>query len=724
MHSQLTAQLHGLCGKKWLGGGPYPGHVENSSWVGGAGYDGLEEAYTYWLNGALPLSILLQDDDNGGLLLEEIEYGIDYVFDMARENDGWLGPKINDSPWSSFRFCTAITTYIDAFDSTPTGAAADITTDPKRTKRAKRAVLTMFQHASSLLEYLKSSPLAPGSWEHARWVELLEAYAYLMSSKHWSASDQGQQDVVINLLTVAQQQGFDWLAWLESNESNPFVNSSDSSIRGWFPSNTADSDAIGENRWLPTVDRQWTHGVNLAQALQVYALLYRLDSTNDTTWLDRGRDAFDRVMDLHGQSTGVFTADENLAGREANRGTETCAVVELMNSAFNSFSISGDVRYLDQVELVAYNALPAAFFNGTMWSLNYYQQVNKIDAMQYPPNCEDDARPCQYCFGLLFECCVSNHVQGWPKFVMRQVQISAEGHVAITQYFSAHTTRSIELSDGTTIGSLRVATEYPFSQMIDIEINKVSQEFVLELRIPGWCGDARIELDGRMMPETVSRGTMHALKIPAGSHAISLLLPMKIRIERRPPNLPFPGVAVPTNAATILRGPLVYAMPREYVLDVGMVFDNEDSNSPVGQAQGQNSYLLGTGPWRYALVIEEDTNADADLKHQYHPPSPLPHGQGPFAESLVPDRIIAKATLLPREEWDVQRSGRGHVVECATGSTSIDHYNTSWAGPLPRSPVSSAERVPQYIELIPYGATNLRIAEFVTTRGFCKKEKR
>ena len=713
MHSQLTSQRHGLCGKKWLGGGPYLGRVDDSSWVGGAGYDNLEEAYPYWLNGALPLSILLQDDD-GGLLLEEIEGGLDYIFEMSEENAGWLGPKVNDSPWSSFRFCTAITMYVEAFDSMPSASSG--ITDQRRIKRAKRAVLALFQHASSLVHYLKSNPLEPGSWEHARWVELLESYTYLMSSSHWSVADQKRKDAVINLLMAAQQQGFGWTSWLESTEDNPFVNATDPNIRGWFPNNTADSDAIGENRWFPTVDRQWTHGVNLAQALQVYSFLYRLDPTNNITWLHRSRSAFDRVMALHGQSTGVFTADENLSGREPNRGTETCAVVELMNSAFNSFSISGDVRYLDQVELIAYNALPASFFNGTMWSLNYYQQVNKIDAMQYPPNCEDDKHRCQYCFGLLFECCISNHVQGWPKFVMRQVQISMEGSVAITQYFWSHTTRSIELPDGTTIRSLRIETEYPFSQVITIEIGDASHAFTLELRIPGWCTDARVELDGYMIQDVIHPGTMQKVKIPAGSHGVSIVLPMKIRLERRPPYFPSMRIAVPTNAATILRGPIVYALPRNFVLDHGMVFDDDDGNLPINQAHGQNNYLLGTGPWRYALVIEDDANVEADINHQCLPPKPLPVGQGPFAESLTSDRIIAKAIILSNDEWDVQRSGRGHVTQCAAGSTSIEQYNTSWAGPLPRSPVSSAGRLPFTVQLIPYGATNLRIAEFVTTR--------
>ena len=137
-------------------------------------------------------------------------------------------------------------------------------------------------------------------------------------------------------------------------------------IPGWFPTNTQDADSIGNNIWLPTpkaLNRQWTHGVNLGQALMTWGLLYRLD--NNASWVSRGRAGWDKVMKLHGQATGVPTGDETLAGTPPDRGTETCGVVETMNSAAEMYKITGDVRYADQLERIALNALPGAFFNGT-----------------------------------------------------------------------------------------------------------------------------------------------------------------------------------------------------------------------------------------------------------------------------------------------------------------------------------------------------------------------
>jgi hypothetical protein len=127
-----------------------------------------------------------------------------------------------------------------------------------------------------------------------------------------------------------------------------------------------------------------------------------------------------------------------------------------------------------------------------------------------------------------------------------------------------------------------------------------------------------------------------------------------------------------------------------------------------------NNYLLGTGNWQYALVIDDDMNPGANMQYEQSSAWSLSDGQGPFATSLVPGHIIAKAVVLTAGEWDVKRSGRGSIRECNEDSTSIP-YNSSWTGTMPRSPISCAQRVPMRIELIPFGATDVRIAEFVTT---------
>jgi hypothetical protein len=80
-----------------------------------------------------------------------------------------------------------------------------------------------------------------------------------------------------------------------------------------------------------------------------------------------------------------FSADEVFAGRGPNRGTETCAVVEMMASLSFAFSVLGGGKHpeynnlMDRVERLAFNALPASL-TADMWTHVYVQQANSVFA--------------------------------------------------------------------------------------------------------------------------------------------------------------------------------------------------------------------------------------------------------------------------------------------------------------------------------------------------------
>lgn len=75
----------------------------------------------------------------------------------------------------------------------------------------------------------------------------------------------------------------------------------------------------------------------------------------------------------------VVCADEVFCGRDPERGTETCTVVEMMASFEHSFATLGMLELQDRVERLAFNALPAAL-TGDMWTHVYVQQANSIYA--------------------------------------------------------------------------------------------------------------------------------------------------------------------------------------------------------------------------------------------------------------------------------------------------------------------------------------------------------
>ena len=186
LRNQLDAQDAGLCGNHFLGAG---GHAADSSWVGGKGYNGLDESYVYWLNGYLPLAVQLGDEKK----MSEIKSQMDYIFTTAANNtkaQGWLGPLADGSAWSSFRYATCLGQYYEATQD-------------------KRVPSVFFKYNQVLHDFLVKTPMAIGSWTQVRWQEHVVACQWLLDTfgAAASAEDVDHTWKLMNLLTV---QGFNW----------------------------------------------------------------------------------------------------------------------------------------------------------------------------------------------------------------------------------------------------------------------------------------------------------------------------------------------------------------------------------------------------------------------------------------------------------------------------------------------------------------------------------
>jgi hypothetical protein len=96
---------------------------------------------------------------------------------------------------------------------------------------------------------------------------------------------------------------------------------------------------------------------------------------------------------------------------------------------------------------------------------------------------------------------------------------------------------------------------------------------------------------------------------------------------------------------------------------------------------------------------------------------PPPKGQGIFSAFLDPGHIKAKALVLT--DWPYigkEYGGRGSPAKCDKG-TSIPGYTKLWAGMPPKSPVGGVAGPLRDTILLPMGATDLRVAEFPTTKA-------
>jgi uncharacterized protein len=420
-------------------------------------------------------------------------------------------------------------------------------------------------------------------------------------------------------------------------------------------------------RWpltQPTERGRWNfagHVVNNAMAIKAGPLWWRLSGGK------QDRDAASAMIAAldqhHGMVTGAFSGDECLAGTSPIQGTELCAVVEYMYSLEMLLSVLGNGCFGDRLERIAYNALPATF-SADMWCHQYDQQVNQIECSQREDRTWNTNGPEANLFGLEpnYGCCTANLSQGWPKLAAHLWMRTADDGIAATAYAPSRLSTTI---DGVPV-VVTLDTAYPFGGELRFTVRTESPvAFPLALRIPAWAHGARVETQGQEQ-EAEPRGGYHQIQRTwEGSTRLVLRLPMEPRLVHRP-----------QGAVALMRGPLAFALP------IDEEWRRINADLPHRELPHGDWEIYGTSPWNYALRISE-TSVATDVRFVESEPGALP-----FSPQSAPVEAILRGRLVPG--WEA--------------------HNGS-AQPLPVPPVETAG-ADRELRLIPYGCTNLRIAEF------------
>lgn len=235
---------------------------------------------------------------------------------------------------------------------------------------------------------------------------------------------------------------------------------------------------------------------------------------------------------LH-MSDGMFMADEEVEGMNSpSRGTETCTVVETMFSMRTAYEVTGNITFMDRLERIAFNALPAALWPDVTSNV-YHHSSNQLFAVGAPFGyslwfcCTSNVH--QGCahriatshdrlgawvsmiaslWGVLSLCmcvCVSLRVsvfvcmslcvsyRRWPKFVLGAVHTSATGELVISSY-----SPTVSKLPGRR-GTVHISGSYPWSDTAMIAVS--DQETAVsgtsvKLRIPCWTDGAILTLHG------------------------------------------------------------------------------------------------------------------------------------------------------------------------------------------------------------------------------------
>ena len=417
------------------------------------------------------------------------------------------------------------------------------------------------------------------------------------------------------------------------------------------------ADWIGD---IPT----W-HVVNIAECFREPAQFYQ--QTRDIRYLRATERVLDTVRGIYGQvPAGMYGADENARPgfTGPRQGTETCALAEMMYSDEMLTGITGNAVWADRVEEVAFNSLPASM-SPDLKGLHYLTAPNQIqlDRENKSPMIQNGGDMFSY-NPYQYRCCQHNVAFGWPYFSEYLWMATQNNGLAAVFYSPSQV--SAKVGSGTAV-KISETTAYPFDEAIEFTVSpEKPARFPLTLRIPGWCDQPGIRINGKPVSVPPSAAGWAVIdRTWAAGDKLQLRLPMRITVTQWAKN---------RNTLSVNRGPLTYS------LKVGERWERKGGTEPWPGFE-----VYPATAWNYGLVV--DSRDPATSFEVVKSAGKL--ADQPFAIENAPILLRAKGRRIP--QW--KQESNGLVGEVQPGSV--------------RS--SEAE---EEITLIPMGCARLRISAF------------
>jgi hypothetical protein len=453
----------------------------------------------------------------------------------------------------------------------------------------------------------------------------------------------------------------------------------------WDNRNTIRTKAYFGQKTLPDWFKllpDW-HNVNVTQGFREPATFYQL--SKDEKDLQASYDVYNIVREHFGQVPGgLFGSDENARPgfTDPRQATETCGMVEQMNSDEHMLRITGEISWADNAENVAFNSYPAAVMPDFK-SLRYLTSPNMIvnDSKNHFPDVANEG-PFMMMNPFSSRCCQHNHSQGWPYFSENLWMATPDNGAAAVLYAANEVT--MRVGDGTTV-RFEETTNYPFDDKLVFKFHAPnSVYFPFYLRIPSWANNAAIFINGKTSKtKLVASKYVKIARTWKEGDVITLQLPMEVNSKLWKEN---------KNSMSVNYGPLTFSLKikEEYTTKQSDKTAQWDSKWQKGaDVKAWPSYEIhALSPWNYGLVLNEKNRIPSYKIEKKE----WPADNFPFTTESVPITLKLKAKQIP--SWKADEDGLG--------------------GLLVQSPIKSNEPE-QTIELIPMGAARLRISSFPTT---------
>ena len=424
------------------------------------------------------------------------------------------------------------------------------------------------------------------------------------------------------------------------------------------------------------------HGATYNEMAKLGAILYMY--TGKKRYLSASINAFRKMDRDQMLIDGIPSSTERLRGKDPLDSHETCDISDYTWSAGYLLMATGEVDYADKLERACFNAAPGAVKNDFK-ALQYFSCPNQVIADKcsnhnifYQGSQWMSYRPCP---GV--ECCPGQVNRIMPNYVSRMWMRGKDGGLAATLYGSSRITATVGKKND--IVTVVQETSYPFSDKIDFQIRTDTPvRFSFSLRIPGWCRDARISINGEPWDGDIKSGTF--VKINRTFHQndrVTLQLPMELKLSHWS-----------SGGVGIERGPLVFSLGIQEDWQI-------DEEAPCHKEKFPPWNLYPASSWNYALAVDEKNLGSVEVLMGKDSTNPWSLQDAPIALK-VPARKV--------KNWRIQYK---KVVYPEGEKVTEKRGDFRMTPPLP-DPGGLKNRLGdvEWITLVPYGCTHLRMTIF------------
>jgi hypothetical protein len=233
---------------------------------------------------------------------------------------------------------------------------------------------------------------------------------------------------------------------------------------------------------------------------------------------------------------------------------ETCAAIGSVFWNHRLLQIERDSRYADEMERALYNG----FLSGVSVDGRDFFHVNPLEmhADEIKP---DDPYVKSHRAAWFERACCPPNLARLLASLGQYIYSEQEGEIVVHLYVQS----SVELRVAGKTVQLRQETEYPWKGKIRLSVDPTSAvEFCLSLRLPGWCREADLFVNGKLASAPLDRGYVCLRRKWARGDTVELRLAMPIERVHAHPN-----VRANAGRTALQRGPIVYCVES---IDVGV----------------------------------------------------------------------------------------------------------------------------------------------------------